>query len=363
MNAFNLTFAALMALVTLSLAAVPRLSPAGIVLGARVPRDRMDHPVVTDALRTFRAAICATAAVVFVGVALFAENPLVIAVAPMIATVAFVAAFASQNRKILRAKRAEGWFDGVPTAVTGSVSSAREPRDRRVPWVCVAAALAVIAASALYRWWRFDDIPERFPTHFGPDFQPDAFADKTPLAVFQGSLFALALQLVMAVSVAALTRANASRRADRTAAGAARSRAVLDTAVSGLSALTLIVTVGITAMDTTALFPAYAAAREEVFVVFIGAVLLTTAALILRSATVRARGNADAAASAEAESPDNDANYIWGIFYANPDDPAVVVEKRVGVGFDFNYAHWQGKAFAAVTVLVLVAAIGLVAFA
>ncbi|WP_288831357.1 hypothetical protein [uncultured Corynebacterium sp.] len=114
MNAFNLTFAALMALVTLSLAAVPRLSPAGIVLGARVPRDRMDHPVVADALRTFRAAICVTAAVVFVGVALFAENPLVVAVAPMIATVAFVAAFASKNRKILRASRGTSWCRGFP---------------------------------------------------------------------------------------------------------------------------------------------------------------------------------------------------------------------------------------------------------
>ncbi|WP_225872663.1 DUF5808 domain-containing protein [Pedobacter frigoris] len=28
-----------------------------------------------------------------------------------------------------------------------------------------------------------------------------------------------------------------------------------------------------------------------------------------------------------------------GLFYYNPDDPAVFVEKRFGIGFDFNWAH------------------------
>ena len=42
-----------------------------------------------------------------------------------------------------------------------------------------------------------------------------------------------------------------------------------------------------------------------------------------------------------------------GMFYYNPDDPAVTVEKRYGVGLDFNYAHWQAKVFMVVVALLV----------
>lgn len=59
------------------------------------------------------------------------------------------------------------------------------------------------------------------------------------------------------------------------------------------------------------------------------------------------------------DSPDNDEFYKWGMFYVNPDDPAVMVEKRFGVGMDFNYAHWQAKAFLAFVLLILVGSLAL----
>lgn len=35
---------------------------------------------------------------------------------------------------------------------------------------------------------------------------------------------------------------------------------------------------------------------------------------------------------------DDDANYIWGMIYYNPDDPSTFIEKRAGFGITFNYA-------------------------
>ena len=34
-----------------------------------------------------------------------------------------------------------------------------------------------------------------------------------------------------------------------------------------------------------------------------------------------------------------DRNWIWGLFYYNPDDPALMVEKRFGIGWTLNFAH------------------------
>ncbi|MBD0854957.1 hypothetical protein CU043_13280 [Corynebacterium striatum] len=59
------------------------------------------------------------------------------------------------------------------------------------------------------------------------------------------------------------------------------------------------------------------------------------------------------------DSPDNDKFYKWGMFYYNPDDPAIMVDKRFGAGMDFNYARWQAKVFMAAVLLLLIGSIAL----
>ena len=34
-----------------------------------------------------------------------------------------------------------------------------------------------------------------------------------------------------------------------------------------------------------------------------------------------------------------DSKWIWGIFYFNRDDPSLMVERRIGLGITFNFAH------------------------
>ena len=58
--------------------------------------------------------------------------------------------------------------------------------------------------------------------------------------------------------------------------------------------------------------------------------------------------------------PDDDACWKWGLFYYNPDDPAMFVEKRFGVGYTVNFANPRGV-LALVGILALGA--GLAAFA
>ena len=45
--------------------------------------------------------------------------------------------------------------------------------------------------------------------------------------------------------------------------------------------------------------------------------------------------------------------------YYNPDDPAVLVDKRFGTGMSFNYARWQAKAFLVISFVILVGSIAL----
>lgn len=51
---------------------------------------------------------------------------------------------------------------------------------------------------------------------------------------------------------------------------------------------------------------------------------------------------------------DDDRYWIGGMLYYNPDDPALLVEKRVGLGWDFNYAKPAAKFFAFVIITIVV---------
>jgi len=53
---------------------------------------------------------------------------------------------------------------------------------------------------------------------------------------------------------------------------------------------------------------------------------------------------------AGAETPKADC-YRWGVFYVNPEDPAVWVPKRLGMGWTLNFAH--GRSWAMLGLLLL----------
>jgi uncharacterized membrane protein len=51
----------------------------------------------------------------------------------------------------------------------------------------------------------------------------------------------------------------------------------------------------------------------------------------------RARGAARSACRVGGRAPES----CWkaGVFYVNPDDPSIFVEKRIGIGYTLNFAH------------------------
>jgi uncharacterized membrane protein len=45
------------------------------------------------------------------------------------------------------------------------------------------------------------------------------------------------------------------------------------------------------------------------------------------------------------QDPEDDDKWLAGMFYYNPDDAAVFVERRFGIGTTVNLARWQAWAF------------------
>lgn len=62
-----------------------------------------------------------------------------------------------------------------------------------------------------------------------------------------------------------------------------------------------------------------------------------------------------AANSGQSTYVDEDAHWIWGMFYYNPDDRHILINNRVGMGTTVNFARRSGQIFMGVSALLLLA--------
>lgn len=200
-------------------------------------------------------------------------------------------------------------------------------------WALTGAALALLGLTAGYVAVRWKDIPERFATHFGTRFEPDSWSDKSVGSVFFPTIFGAVLVLFFVLIAAGILRWKPSH------GYTAMWLAVMNLTLAIMFASLQVVTV----LHTDWVAPATVGSL----------VLVLGASLAMVVALARKQNNTTSASTS------SDEHYKWGMFYYNPEDPAVMVDKRFGVGVDFNYAHWQGKAFLAFIALVLLASISL----
>jgi uncharacterized membrane protein len=205
--------------------------------------------------------------------------------------------------------------------------------------------LGILLAAALYLHANWQRIPQRFPIHWHGSGTPDRWADKSWLTVYGPLLAGAALNVVILLLGEAILRYSPRARVANTAEWTARFRRVnvrLLMVVTWGAALilawfaTLPLLAGKTAFTLGLIAP----------VLLIGAIAPFIWQLIRLS---------QEAGTGSDGTPDR----AWklGQFYYNPDDPALLVEKRFGIGYTFNFgnrASWWFLGLLAIPVVVLV---------
>jgi len=201
-----------------------------------------------------------------------------------------------------------------------------EPRP--LPPVLDAAPFLILAAAAVLVTVRWEDIPERFPLHWRGDGVVDRWAMKSPAEVFQPLVVGTALALGL-LGLRAATLAFSARRAGDPRGLALRglTRAILTGTATFLSVL----------FGAIAINPLVSAGPGVILgVAGAGLVVLLVALGIAstRLAALPSPGPGDG-------TPDERWR-LGGLFYVNPDDPAVFVPKRAGLGYTVNLGRPGG---------------------
>jgi len=175
-----------------------------------------------------------------------------------------------------------------------------------------AIPLAILACTALYLHLHWDAIPARFPVHWGGNGTPDRWSARSFAGVYSPLLLG-ALIVLFQLGILVLTSWG-SRRSARHPVGP----------------IILIVVAGViaTAFSAAGLLPLHIVAARTLVIFYIVSFGLLAVMIWL---SLRRRG--------EAGEITPEACWHGGQFYYNPQDPALFVEKRIGVGLTFNFGN------------------------
>ncbi len=219
------------------------------------------------------------------------------------------------------------------------------------PFVILLAAAGWLAAN----WQR---IPPRFPVHWNAAGVPDAVASRTPAAVFEplvSSALICLLLLVCAVGLLLWTRrvAASGTAADREGRFQRLVLLVL------LGAEYLVAATAALAASLPVLGPA---AAHWMLPLVLGLTVVFVVLLVAAFFRSGQGGSRFAAGESgdEAMATDGTEDRFWkaGIFYVNPNDPAIFVEKRFGIGYTLNFGNpraWLILAVILVPIAIVVA--------
>ena len=286
--------------------AIPNMTRRELLFAVPVPPDFRESRAGRRAILTFRAAV---AAVVLAGVGALLLSPAqflnaTATAVPIAIVLAGGIGFYWQNRKL------------APAAV--QFTRPREVELTAVPEELPRfAGLAIgpflvltLAATWLFVHW--NRIPARFPVHFDTSGQPNLWAERTIKGVY-GPLF-FGAELCAWVLIMALASWFGSRRL--------RSRTVM---LGGMIAIQYFLAL---------LFVLIALQAELGIPVWV--IALSPMAILVPLMMVMTRKMSE-----PSEPIDPTPNECWksNVFYYNPDDAALMVEKREGLGYSFNFAN------------------------
>jgi uncharacterized membrane protein len=322
------SFSLLLSAVMLHLA--PVLSRPDILFSVTVPQGFRADPRARAVLGRYRLILWLTV-VSAVGVVLSTDPGPILAVCAGAPTLVAVSAWAWARTRI-RPFRVE-----PPTRR----SAALTPRDDRIPggWLAFAGPLIILAVSGLLLAAYFDRIPDRFPTHWAIDGTPDRWADRTPAAVFSPVLLGcsvVGMTLFFAWSIVRRTRQVAPGGPAAVAEGRfKRVSAVYMLASAYLSAVLFSV------FSVYKLFASDQTIGAEVWIPM-GMVVSMSVAMtvwLIRAGQAGQRRIEPGHPTRATGDRTPDSAWKGGVFYFNRDDPAWLVEKRMGLGWTFNFAR------------------------
>lgn len=217
-------------------------------------------------------------------------------------------------------------------------------RNRKIPggWVAASGPFILLAACAAYVGIHWEEIPTRFAVHWGAGGQPDRWAGRS--LVFSPLLMTAAI--LAALTLILYGTAHWVRPIHPGGLQGARERKFRRTVMIILLGTEYFIALKSSWAAVLPLFPGQKAGPPGGTLMILLPLLLALAVVVV---LIRLGQGGSRTSATEEEPPSDsavpvgdrtqDCYWTLGVIYFNRGDPSVIVEKRFGIGYTFNFAR------------------------
>lgn len=317
----------------------PALVPPTIPFGVRVPRDHADAPVIRAQRRQYRLAVALVAVAATIA-AVLGGDPAAGTVALAAELVVGVLLYLRAHARVRAVKEEENWFAGRRQVAVADTSLRTDPP--RYPWIWAVPTVVLTAATVVIGAADYSRMPARLAVHFGPSGRPDRWAARSFASAFGPVLAQVSATLLLLAVAGVVLRSRAQLDAEDPQAATRHRRFVMGSAralivLGGCAGLTFLANALL--VWHLVVPPAWARAALNVVPTLLGAVAIMVLIIRFGQGGSRLRLAGATTGGGRTVNRDDDRLYRLGLFYFNPDDPAVFVPKRFGVGWTLNVAR------------------------
>jgi uncharacterized membrane protein len=293
----------------------PRLTRPGVFFGVTVPPEFRGSAEARRIVRRFRALLWAFTAMALALAVVLGMNVLAL----LCQLAGFLCGFISARR--------EAQAHATTDASIREVDLSAPPETLPGGPVVLLLPILFLAALAVWAGSHWDVLPSRFPVHWG-FHGADRWVDRTPATVY--GFLAVHAAVCLMLAAVAWGLMHWSRHIVTAGAGA-----VAERRFRRRIALLLVVS------EYLLVGPAWIALFQPAPVAMNiwGLALAATLVGFLVNLIVMGQGGSRLAASADAGDHTPDSCWKFGLFYINPADPAILIEKRFGIGYTVNLGN------------------------
>lgn len=317
----------------------PVIAPETLLFGVRIPYGAKKEMKVKDLVRRFRRCfICLGLLIVLLALPLAYLNPMLTLIPIFVSAAVYPFVFIWAYRQLKKIKEASSWsYEGkeqvfIATSKHGSKSDIQGLAHGW--WAIIAVQVIVIA---IVNAWVYTKMPNTIPMHWNIAGEVDSWARKDIVSGFAATYFALFISLLLfAVHIGI-------RHAKR---GQAKPDKPLESWIAylqytRLQDLCMLISAFITNCNSFIMLASTLGLIDPMSAaLFIIVMVILMIAMILGISIYTGQMGAkllreDGSGSVQ----DDDVHWYWGVFYHNPHDPSILVPKRIGIGWTFNFAH------------------------
>lgn len=271
-----------------------------------------------------------------------AQNPLIILLPMTIQLVLYFSVYIKAFKKVKAFKSIH-----VPALTTHSktvidTEFIKEKRSLKKIFIYLyMIPLCVTFGLMLYTLYHYSSLPIQVPTHWNYLGQIDVWSPKS----YSSVLFPSIIQLCIIILLAFVTLSIFTSRTKLNVNDLEKSKIKSLKYLSGIALSIYIITLFIVVTFGFVTFAGFQGSNLSPLYLWISLLGPLIGVILMLYTFIKYGDNSSSKdKSSDSYSPeDNDMYWLWGFIYNNPNDPAVMVQKRYGLGWTINIGNKAGK--------------------